>query len=205
MLSFWFSRRHQITPAQNQITVYPQLQPSKDLLLDSSFPALIMVKQSPAKIFRNVVRMTKFLERKKFTSTPSNLPASDPPSKKTSILSCSIQAVVSIAPIKSCLEIFKLPQQDIPSEATISNLSVVQNVGVDIRTRKIYHPTIINACQAIYKKHPDLLSQDEVLKFNEYRRWRSEMGQPLEANVNLSSNRRFTKLPYLWTSHLAHP
>ena len=159
-----------------------------------------MCKQSPAKIFRNVVRMTKFLERKKYTSTPLKLPASTLPSKQRRILSCSIQAVVSIAPFKSPLATCKLPQQDIPPKAIIPNLtkttlpcisfspqdlnlSIVKNAGIDIRPRKIYHPTIINACLAMYNKHPDALTQDEVLKFNEYRRWRSEMGQPLESNV----------------------
>jgi hypothetical protein len=62
-------------------------------------------------------------------------------------------------------------------------LSLVKNNGIDIRPRKIYHPTIINACLALFKKHPDLLAQDEILEFYNYRSWRKEMGEPLESNV----------------------
>ena len=35
----------------------------------------------------------------------------------------------------------------------------------------------------MFGKHPDLFSNDEVLKFNQYRNWKTEIGDPLENNV----------------------
>ena len=62
-------------------------------------------------------------------------------------------------------------------------LSFVKNAAISIKPRKIYHPTIINACEAMFKKHPDQLVSEEIIKFNHYRNWKTEMGDPLESNV----------------------
>ena len=52
-----------------------------------------------------------------------------------------------------------------------------------IRPRKVYHPSIINACKSMVKRHPDSFTKEEGLKFLEIRNWKSEVGDPLETNV----------------------
>merc|ERR1712129_617127 len=42
-------------------------------------------------------------------------------------------------------------------------LSFVKNAAISIKPRKIYHPTIINACEAMFKKHPDQLVSEEIV------------------------------------------
>ena len=72
------------------------------------------------------------------------------------------------------------PTIDIPH--TPRQLSVVKLQESNIRPKKIYHPSIINACECMFKKHPDNLSKEEIDKFNQYRKWKSEIRDPLEAN-----------------------
>ena len=72
------------------------------------------------------------------------------------------------------------PTIDIPP--TQKQLSVVKLQEINIRPKKIYHPSIINACECMFKKHPDNLSKEEIDKFNQYRKYKSEIGDPLEAN-----------------------
>ena len=48
-------------------------------------------------------------------------------------------------------------------------LLIVQNSGISIPSRPIYHPAIINASKAFFNdKHPSELNEDEVQKFNCY-------------------------------------
>ena len=70
-------------------------------------------------------------------------------------------------------------------KTTLPTLSFtpLKNAAISIKPRKIYHPTIINACEAMFKKHPDQLVSEEIIKFNHYRNWKPEMGDPLESNV----------------------
>ena len=75
-----------------------------------------------------------------------------------------------------------LPQVDI-SPAKKSNFEVVINPPISISPRKIYHPSIINASESLFKKHPDMLQQDEIRKFNHFKKYKSEIGDPLETNV----------------------
>ena len=72
------------------------------------------------------------------------------------------------------------PTIDIPP--TQQQLSVVKLQEINIRPKKIYHPSIINACECMFQKHPDNLFKEEIDKFNHYRKWKSEIGDPLEAN-----------------------
>ena len=51
-----------------------------------------------------------------------------------------------------------------------------------LRPKKIYHPTILSACDTMFGNHLDLLSREEILKFNNYRSWKLDMGDPIEAN-----------------------
>ena len=63
------------------------------------------------------------------------------------------------------------------------NLNIVHNTTVSIKPRKIYHPAVINASIAMFKKHPDQLTQEEIIKFNHYKKFKAEMDDPLETNV----------------------
>ena len=116
-----------------------------------------MCLPSPAKVLRNVKRMTKFIE-KKALKISRNKPVKPVPTLSTTTL---------------------------PSFSTSSkylNLSVVKNTEVNIKPRKIYHPTTINACLTMFNNHPDALTQEEIIKFNHYKSWKRESGDPLENN-----------------------
>jgi hypothetical protein len=108
--------------------------------------------KSPAKTIRSHRRLIEFLKSK--TTTPSV--------EKRSPSICP-QMTISIPPEQPKLTTIKLEQ-------------------IDIKPNKIYHPTILNACDTMFKKHPDQLSQEEIHQFNYYRNWKSEIGDPIEAN-----------------------
>ena len=75
------------------------------------------------------------------------------------------------------------PGISIESKSQPLTLSVVKNTEINIRFRQIYHPTTINACLAMFNNHPDALTQEEVLKFNHYKSWKKESGEPLETST----------------------
>ena len=103
--------------------------------------------------------MAKFNEKRKMKHT-----------EKETTLSLLILPQIDIPPIKKSLY---------PEKA---KLSFDKIEGMDIKPRKIYHPCIINACFTMFRKHPDLLAQEEIVKFNEYRAWKKERDDPLEFN-----------------------
>ena len=138
-----------------------------------------MCHQSPAKILRNVKRMTKFIRRKSFNPktastrtkpAPSlsieHLPHLDISPSSRNELSFSSQTTISIPPVNS-----QPPK-----------LSTVKLEEINVRPQKIYHPAIINACETMFTKHPDRLSKEEIEKFNQYRKYKLDIGDPLEAN-----------------------
>ena len=102
-----------------------------------------MCRQSPAKILRNVKRMTKFNRRKSSPVTKCvpnlsivYLPHLDiPPSQESKLSFCS-QATIAIPPAN--------PKP---------KLSHVKLEAIDIRPKKIYDPTTLNACETLFKKH----------------------------------------------------
>ena len=112
-----------------------------------------MCNPSPARVLRNVKRITKFLERKSTSQSTQQI-----------LTTCS------------------QPGISIESKSQPLALSVVKNTEINIRPRKIYHPTTINACLAMFNNHPDALTQEEILKFNHYKSWKKESGDPLETN-----------------------
>ena len=102
--------------------------------------------KSPAKTIRSHRRLIEFLKSK--TTTPSVTKRSP-----------------SICPqMTICI----LPEQP--------QLTAINLQQIDINPKKIYHPTILNTRDTMFKKHPDHLSQEEILKFNHYRCWKSEIG-----------------------------
>ena len=109
-------------------------------------------KKSPAKMIRSLRRCITFIKMK----------------------------MVSLLPISPNLSKTIFPTISFSPEKPKLSLETIE--GIDIRPRKIYHPCIINACFTMFKKHPDLLAQEEIVKFNEYRAWKKERDDPLESN-----------------------
>ena len=65
---------------------------------------------------------------------------------------------------------------------TLPNLSITKNAAISIRPHKVYHLSIINDSESMFKKNPDSLTKEEILKFNHFRNWKSQVGDPLETN-----------------------
>ena len=111
--------------------------------------------RSPAKIIRSQKRLIQFL--------------------KSKANACSFS--------KSNLSICPQITIDIPSTIGLQpKLATTKLPEINIKPKKIYHPSIINACNSMFKKHPDNLSQEEIEKFNTYRSWKSQIGDPFESN-----------------------
>ena len=109
---------------------------------------------SPQKTIRNMKRMIHFLKSK---SKP------EPESQQKCIPTQNTLAIISIS-LKH------------------HNLAYFKNEQISIRPKKIYHPTVINACNSLFGKHPDKLINEEILKFNQYRKYKLDLCDPLEAN-----------------------
>ena len=62
-------------------------------------------------------------------------------------------------------------------------LSVIKNSSISINPRPIFHPAIINASIAFYKKHPSDLTPEELEKFKFYLKWKREGGEPVETDI----------------------
>ena len=52
-----------------------------------------------------------------------------------------------------------------------------------IPPRDIYHPAIISACKAFHGKHPSQLTPEEANKFNFYRNYKLQHGEPIEEDI----------------------
>ena len=62
-------------------------------------------------------------------------------------------------------------------------LTLVRCTKTTILPRPVYHPAIINACDAMFLKHPSKLMPEEVDKFNVYKNRKIQIGEPLESEV----------------------
>ena len=58
-------------------------------------------------------------------------------------------------------------------------LDIVKSQSTRIPPHPVYHPTIVNACDAMFEKHPSKLNPDEVKKFKMYRTRKMQIGKPL--------------------------
>ena len=63
------------------------------------------------------------------------------------------------------------------------SLSIVRNKAVSIPPKKIFHPAIINASKSRYGKHPSELSQEEIVQFNTYLKWKHDIGEPVQDDL----------------------
>ena len=120
--------------------------------------------------------MTKFI-RRKYLSSPPTMKHPEP------ILSFIYLPGLDISPSLPNEALSICPQTPITIPPTQQpKLATVKLTNIDINPKKIYHPTIINACNSMFNKHPDRLSTEEIVKFNKYKRWKSEIGDPFESN-----------------------
>ena len=131
---------------------------------------------SPAKKLRGLKRLLTFLRNKSQNNT-NNLQNS---------LSISSQSSFSILPQnpRSNLEITCMPNIDIPPiYKEKSKLNLVKCNSTSIPPRTVYHPIVVNVCQAMFSKHPKNLTPEEVAKFNIYKERKKQIGEPLESEV----------------------
>ena len=135
-----------------------------------------MCHKSPAKVLRNVKRIALFLE------------------KKSKSLSVSVLPQVNISPIAKPLDFSPLVTTNVPPEEkplnvlmhpvkNLPKLSYVKAQSTSISPRTVYHPCIINASEAMFRKHPEKLTPEENLKFQLYQQHKIRIGIPLETEV----------------------
>ena len=101
---------------------------------------------------------------------------SEESASQSRLVSTAVQAVCRSFDV-ACETVPDLPLNDKPV------LSVAKCTPISIPPRQIYHPAIINACQAICDKHPSQVTKDEADKFNFYLEQKRKMGQPVESDL----------------------
>ena len=105
--------------------------------------------------------------------------------QKVPSLSICYQSQISIKPEPN-LATTLLPSIEIPPTPNILEkpLLKLQNCqSTSIPPRPVYHPNIVNACQAMFTKHPSQLLPEEVTKFDFYTNMKIRYGEPLESEV----------------------
>ena len=127
------------------------------------------INTSPSKKLRSLKRLMTFI---KYKSTYVLKP-----------LSMSHQDSISISPSKPTLGV-RIQSINIPPVISKrANLDCVRLKQISISPRPIYHPAIINACSAMFAKHPSSLSQEEVQKFKAYRSHKIQKSEPIESEI----------------------
>ena len=122
-----------------------------------------MCYKSPAKLLRSVKRMTKYIEQ------------------KPDLLSIEKLQPINIAPKIKVLSFFQSANVDIPPKH--QNLSFTDVKTVSVLPKPSYHPAIIKACISMFDKKPDKLEPEEVNKFNHYRNYKLQNGEPIEEDI----------------------
>ena len=84
-------------------------------------------------------------------------------------LSVEPQESITIIPLKLNLNVTKMPSIDIPPIVHKDKLSSTRLQPISISPRLVYHPAIVNACMAMFSKHPRNLTAEEVQMFKYYR------------------------------------
>ena len=131
---------------------------------------------SPAKKLRGIKRLLTFLKNKSLndvTNVQNSLSVS--PQYSFSIVPSNPQPELS----KACLSTVNIP----PVLKERTKLTLVRCTKTTITPRSVYHPAIINACEAMFSKHPSKLIPEEVDKFNVYQNRKIQIGEPLESEV----------------------
>ena len=171
-ISFWSGKTLISRTTSHHIQFNPSLNPSSsvDLLLDKR-----MCHQSPAKLLRSVMRVTKFIEKK-----PKALNSILAPILPK--LSISPQKSLSIFPPKQNLDVDLLPSIDLPPTIQKAKLEFLRFHPISIPPRTIYHHVVIIACNAMFAKHPSVLLPEEVDQFNCIRNHTKQVGKPFESD-----------------------
>ena len=133
--------------------------------------------KTPAKIFRDARRMTKFLEKKQLN-------------KKSMKLSIAKQASTSFIPTKKLMSISSVTLLDIPPSKIPSTiqLSFSAVTSVDIPPTKTHpkpfiHPHIIEASKMLYGKPPWELDEEQLEHFEGYQDYKIRNGRPIEEDL----------------------
>ena len=93
-------------------------------------------------------------------------------------------APIDIAPIKPNLTVEKLAPTDIgPSPSCPPKLTIEAQSVISISPRTVHHPAIINACYSIIGKHPSQMTASEEEKFQLFKQFKRNNGQPIEEDV----------------------
>ena len=125
---------------------------------------------SPSKKLRSLKRLMSFIKSKS-----SNLPENR---KQFEVVS---QQSISFIPPTPNLDVTRMPSIDLPP--IIPKLSCVALQPITIPPRLVYHPHIINACNAFFSKHPRDLTPEEIQKFETYRNRKIQIGEPIESEI----------------------
>jgi hypothetical protein len=118
---------------------------------------------SPAKKLRSLRRLLSLRKNKMCHSRPfpslqicPQENSSILPSKQNS-LSIAPQETFSLSPsqVQPNLAVSFQSSMDIPPNSQkMPNLNIVKTQSISIPPRPVYHPAIINACSAMFDKHP---------------------------------------------------
>ena len=77
-----------------------------------------------------------------------------------------------------------LPSVNVPPFIRPSTLAFTRNKSISIPPRKVYHPSIINACMGMLGKHPSQLTEDEAAKFSYFQQYKKEQGDPNKTSLS---------------------
>ena len=133
--------------------------------------------KTPAKIFRDARRITKFLERKQ-------------PPEKSRKLCISSQASTSFLPSKKHMSLGKLTVLDIPpskipstTQLSFSSVTTVDIPPTTTHPRAYIHPHIIEASKMLYGKPPLELDEKQLEHFEGYQEYKIRNGRPIEEDL----------------------
>ena len=79
---------------------------------------------------------------------------------------------------KMISQVKPLPYLSISRNISKINIHPTENLHKPVKT--MYHPAVVKACQMMLVKPPDLLNEDEALKFEQYKAWKVKNGMPIE-------------------------
>jgi hypothetical protein len=168
-----------------------------------------MCYRSPAKVFRSVRRITKFLEKKTKNLSITLVPQSNV-SPEVKPLSFTQPTITNISPVEKCLSFAKgvsisIPPLTIaparPRKLSFSYLCFIdiqpdplfsqQVTNCDFSTpilKQRHHPHIVEACRLMYSKKPDELSPEESEHFQGYRQYKIDNGLAIEEDFVYKPN-----------------
>ena len=103
-------------------------------------------------------------------------------------LPCSILESIEVTRSDAAVQTFQV-KLNAASQVSVDvlpkthNLSFANTASISIPPRQIFHPAIIKASLSMHGKHPSELSQREIVKFNQYLRWKSDIGERVEEDI----------------------